>query len=264
MALLDAFKLNGKVAIVTGASRGIGARIATALAEVGADVVMGARSEEAMAEVAAKIRSFGQRAVCVPCDLTDVKPMRDLVDAAMSNFGRIDVVVNNAGGTGPAPFLSETAESFEAAIRFNVTTAFELTRLATPYMLKLEGGSVINIVSVMGQLADRGYSVYGTAKAAMIQLTRLNAADLAPRIRVNAIAPGSIATDALQGVLKNKEIERLMIEGTPLRRLGTVEDIALGAVYLASPASSFVTGKVLAIDGGITFPNLSLSLPDLE
>ncbi len=263
MALLDAFKLNGKVAIVTGASRGIGAGIATALAEMGADVVIGARSEAAMADVAAKIRGFGQRAVCVPCDLTDVKPMQDLVDAAISNFGRIDVVVNNAGGTGPAPFLSETAESFEAAFRFNVTTAFELTRLATPHMLAKDGGSVINIVSVMGQLADRGYSVYGTAKAAMIQLTRLNAADLAPRIRVNAIAPGAIATDALQGVLKNKEIERLMIEGTPLRRLGMVEDIALGAVYLASPASSYVTGKVLAIDGGITFPNLSLSLPDL-
>ena len=146
---------------------------------------------------------------------------------------------------------------------FNVTTAFELTRLAAPRMLERDGGSVINIVSVMGQLADRGYSVYGTAKAAMIQLTRLNAADLAPRIRVNAIAPGAIATDALAGVLKSEELERLMIQGTPLRRLGQVEDIALGAVYLASPASGYVTGKVLAIDGGITFPNLSLNLPDL-
>jgi 7-alpha-hydroxysteroid dehydrogenase len=263
MALLDAFGLNGKVAIVTGASRGIGAGIAAALAECGADVVIGARSEAALAEVAAQIRGFGRRAVAVPCDLTDVRPMQSLVDAAMDTFGRIDIVVNNAGGTGPAPFLSETAESFEAAFRFNVTTAFELTRLAAPHMLERDGGSVVNIVSVMGQLADRGYSVYGTAKAAMIQLTRLNAADLAPRIRVNAIAPGAIATDALAGVLKNEELERLMIQGTPLRRLGRVEDIALGAVYLASPASGYVTGKVLAIDGGITFPNLSLNLPDL-
>ena len=199
MALLDVFRLDGKVAIVTGASRGIGAGIAAALAECGADVVIGARNEATLAEVAAQIRGFGRRAVAVPCDLTDVRPMQDLVAAAMDAFGRIDIVVNNAGGTTPAPFLSETAESFEAAMRFNVTTAFELTRLAAPRMLEREGGSVINIVSVMGHLADRGYSVYGTAKAAMIQLTRLNATDLAPRIRVNAIAPGAIATDALAG-----------------------------------------------------------------
>ncbi len=263
MALLDAFKLNGKVAIVSAASRGIGAGIAEALAECGADVVIGARSEDALAKVAANIRAFGRKAVAVPIDMMDIGGIGKLVDAAMNNFGRIDVVVNNAGGTGPAPFLSETAESFEAAFRFNVTTAFELTRLATPHMLAKDGGSVINIVSVMGQLADRGYSVYGTAKAAMIQLTRLNAADLAPRIRVNAIAPGAIATDSLAGVLKNQELERLMIQGTPMRRLGKVEDIALGAAYLASPASGFVTGKVLAIDGGITFPNLTLNLPDL-
>jgi 7-alpha-hydroxysteroid dehydrogenase len=134
MALLDAFRLDGKVAIVTGASRGIGAGIAAALAECGADVVIGARSEAALAEVAAQIRGFGRRAVAVPCDLTDVRPMQGLVDAAMDTFGRIDIVVNNAGGTGPTPFLSETAESFEAAFRFNVTTAFELTRLAAPRM----------------------------------------------------------------------------------------------------------------------------------
>jgi 7-alpha-hydroxysteroid dehydrogenase len=129
-------------------------------------------------------------------------------------------------------------------------------------MLERGGGSIVNIASVMGLLSDRGYAAYGTAKAAMVQLTRLNAADLAPRIRVNAIAPGAIATEALRGVL-NDDLEQLMIKGTPMRRLGRVEDIALGAAYLASPASSFVTGKVLAIDGGITFPNLSLNLPDL-
>ena len=264
MALLDAFKLNGKVAIVSAASRGIGAGIAEALAECGADVVIGARSEDALAKVAENIRGFGRKAVAVPIDMMEIGSIHKLVDAAMNNFGRIDVVVNNAGGTGPAPFLSETAESFEAAFRFNVTTAFELTRLSVPHMLAKDGGSVINIVSVMGQLADRGYSVYGTAKAAMVQLTRLNAADLAPRIRVNAIAPGAIATDSLAGVLKNEEIKRLMVEGTPMRRLGEVKDIALGAAYLASPASAFVTGKILSIDGGITFPNLSLSLPDLK
>lgn len=263
MALLDAFRLDGKVAIVTAASRGIGAGCATAFAECGADVVIAARTEAALGAVAAQIQALGRRAVVVPCDFTDLGAMRILVDAAMDAFGRIDVVVNNVGGSAPGPFLDETADTFETAFRFNVSTAFELTRLAAPRMLETDGGAVINIASAIGQLSDRGYAVYGTAKAAMIQLTRLNAADLAPRIRVNAVAPGAIATDSLAGVLQNEELERLMVQGTPMRRLGRVDDIALGAVYLASPASAFVTGKVLAIDGGITFPNLSLNLPDL-
>jgi 7-alpha-hydroxysteroid dehydrogenase len=262
MALLDAFRLDGTVAIVTAASRGIGAACASALAECGADVVIAARTEAALDEVAAQIRSVGRRAVTVPCDLNDLSTFGRLVDAAVNELGRLDIVVNNVGGSMPGPFLNETAESFDAAFRFNVTTAFELTRLATPRMLERDGGSVINIASAMGLLADRGYSVYGTAKGAMVHMTKLLAADLAPRIRVNAIAPGSIATTALAGVL-NDELERLMIHATPMRRLGRVEDIALGVVYLASPASSFVTGKVIAIDGGITFPNLSLNLPDL-
>ena len=260
MALLDAFRLDGKVAIVTAASRGIGAACAAALAECGADVVVGARSS--LDEVAARIKGHGRRAVAVPCDLTDLAAMQKLVDAALAEFGRIDVLVNNVGGTGPKPFLSESVENFEAAFRFNVSTAFQLSRLAVPHMLAREGGSIINIASVMGLLADRGYSVYGTAKAAMIQLTRMLAADLAPRIRVNAIAPGSIATDSLSGVLTD-DLKNKMIQATPMKRLGRVEDIAMGCAYLASPASSFVTGKTLAIDGGITFPNLSLGLPDL-
>jgi 7-alpha-hydroxysteroid dehydrogenase len=262
MALMDAFRLDGKVAIVTAASRGIGAACAAAFAECGADVVIAARTVSALDEVAERIRAFGRRAVTVPCDLNDLGVLGTLVDAAMGEFGRLDIVVNNVGGSMPGPFLNETADSFEAAFRFNVTTAFELTRLATPRMLEGEGGSVINIASVMGMLTDRGYSAYGTAKGAMVRMTQLVAADLAPRIRVNAIAPGSIATSALAGIL-NDDLERLMVQATPMRRLGRPEDIALGAVYLASPASSYVTGKVLAIDGGIAFPNLSLGLADL-
>jgi len=262
MAILDAFRLDGKVAIVTGASRGLGAACAAALAECGADVVVAARTTAVLEEVAGRIRSFGRRAVTVTCDLNDLGAYEKLVDTTFAELGRLDIVINNAGGTAPGPFLNETAESFEAAFRFNVTTAFQLTRLAAPRMLEHDGGSIINIASAMGLLSDRGYSAYGTAKGAMIQMTRLIAADLSPRIRVNAIAPGAIATDSLRGVL-NDDLERLMIQGTPMRRLGKVEDIALGAVYLASPASSFVTGKVLSIDGGLTFPNLSLNLPDL-
>ncbi len=261
MALLDAFKLDGKVAIVTGASRGIGAACALALAECGADVVIAARSEAALGEVAGRVRAFGRRAVAVACDLGDLKAYDALIEAAKT-LGGIDIIVNNVGGTGPKPFLKESADSLEAAFHWNVGTAYHLTRLAVPPMLERGGGAVVNITSVMGHLVDRGFSVYGTAKGAMTHMTRLLAADLAPRIRVNAIAPGSIATDALSGVL-TPELESIKVQATPMRRLGRVEDIALGAVYLASDASSFVTGKILAIDGGINFPNLSLGLPDL-
>jgi 7-alpha-hydroxysteroid dehydrogenase len=131
-------------------------------------------------------------------------------------------------------------------------------------MLKVGGGSVINIASAAGRFRDRGFAAYGTAKAALIHLTGNLARDLAPRIRVNAIAPGAIATTALDVVLKNEALEREMVRRTPLRRLGEVEDIAAGALYLASPASSYVTGRVLDIDGGLTASNLDLGLPDLE
>jgi 7-alpha-hydroxysteroid dehydrogenase len=150
----------------------------------------------------------------------------------------------------------------EEAFHFNVSSTFELTRLAVPALLARGGGSVVNISSVMGHLSDRGYAAYGTAKGGVTHLTRLLAADLAPRIRVNAIAPGTVETEAL-GMVLNDELKRSMVAATPMRRLGTVEDIALGVAYLASDASSYVTGKVLAIDGGLTFPSLSLGIPDV-
>jgi 7-alpha-hydroxysteroid dehydrogenase len=123
---------------------------------------------------------------------------------------------------------------------------------------------VINIASAAGRMVERGFIAYGTAKAAMLHLTRNLAADLAPKIRVNAIAPGAIATSALDIVLSNEEITRKMVEGTPLKRLGKVEDIAAGALYLASSASSYMTGRILDIDGGLQGSNLELGLPDLE
>ncbi|HEX5268462.1 MAG TPA: SDR family oxidoreductase [Acidimicrobiales bacterium] len=262
MALLDRFRLDGKVAIVTAASRGIGKASAVALAECGADVVIAARTTADLDAVAGTISEIGRRAALVTCDLSDVANMRLLTETAMTELGGVDIVVNNVGGTMPAPLLDTPTKTIEAAFHFNVATAYELTQCAVPHMLERGSGSIINITSTMGRLSDRGYAAYGTAKGALAHLTRLLAADLAPRIRVNAIAPGSIETDSLASVL-NDELRTLMIAGTPLRRLGTVEDIALGIVYLASEAGSFLTGKVLEIDGGLTFPNLSLRLPDL-
>jgi len=262
MSLLDRFRLDGKVAVVTGASRGIGAACATAMAEVGADVVIAARSKDTLEQVVDTVEGMGRKAVAIACDLDDLSNMQRLVDAAVSDLGGLDIVVNNVGGTMPQPFLDTSLHAFEEALHFNVTTAFQLTKLATPVLLERGGGSVINITSTMGRLTDRGYVAYGTAKGALSHLTHLLAADLAPKIRVNAIAPGAIETDAL-GMVLNDELEQLMVAGTPMRRLGRVEDIALGALYLASDASSYMTGRILDIDGGINFPNLSLGLPDL-
>lgn len=261
--LLDRFSLEGRVALVTGAGRGIGAACAKAFAEAGADVAITARTAEQLESVAAEVSAMGRRAVVFPADNSEVAKLEELVELAMAEYGRIDVVVNNVGGSMPQPLLDTSVRAFEHAFHFNVTTAFALSKAAIPHMLAGDGGSIVNISSAMGRLRDRGFAAYGTAKAALSHLTRLMAADCAPRIRVNAIAVGSVATSALEIVLTDDALTNEMIDGTPLARLGEVEDIAIGVLYLASDASSFVTGKVLEIDGGIEAPNLALNLPDL-
>jgi 7-alpha-hydroxysteroid dehydrogenase len=263
MSLLDRFRLDGKVAVVTGASRGIGAASATALAEAGADLVIAARSADTLAGVTKEIESLGRRAVAVPCDLSDLGNMQALIDAATSELGGVDVVVNNVGGSMPQPFLDTTTKTMEDAFHFNVSTAFELTRLAVPALLERGGGSVINITSVMGHLSDRGFAAYGTAKGAMTHMTHLVAADLAPKIRVNAIAVGSIATSALDIVLQDDGLRTEMESSTPLGRIGDPEEIAATVLFLASAAGGYVTGKVVEVDGGIEQPNLDMGLPDL-
>lgn len=261
--LLDRFSLEGRVALVTGAGRGIGAGCARAFAEAGADVAITARTEEQLETVAAEVRALGRNALVFPADVSDVAKLEELVEAAMAEYGRIDAVVNNVGGSMPQPLLDTSVRAIEHAFHFNVTTAFALSKAAIPHMLAGGGGSIVNISSAMGRLRDRGFVAYGTAKGALSHMTRLMAADCAPRIRVNAIAVGSVATSALEIVLTEDAIRNEMIDKTPLRRLGKVDDIAIGALYLASDASSFVTGKVLEIDGGLEAPNLDMHLPDL-
>ena len=260
---LDQFMLTDRVAIVTGAGRGIGAAVARTFAGAGADVVIASRTKDQLEEVAADVHAAGRRAVVVPCDVSETANLQELVDRGMAELGRIDVLVNNAGGTSPRPFLDTSERMFERAFHFNVTTAFALSKLVVPHMLAGDGGSIVNIGSAIGRLRDRGFVAYGTAKAAMAHMTRLMAADLAPRVRANAIAVGSVATSALETVLENDDIRNEMVEKTPLRRLGRPDDIAFGALWLASPAGSFVTGKVIEIDGGLEAGNLDLHLPDL-
>lgn len=262
--ILDLFRLTGKCAIVTAAGRGIGAAIAEAFAQAGADVVIGARTASQLEEVAKRVEGHGRRAVTVVGDLRHRDGMELLVTRAVEEFGRLDIVVNNAGGSMPGAFLGTSEKAFNQAFHWNVTTAFNLTQLAVPQLLKSGGGSVINIASSAGRFNDRGFAAYGTAKAALVHLTANLAADLSPRIRVNAIAPGAIATSALDVVLQNEALESEMKRRTPLGRLGVTDDIAAGALYLASPASSYVTGRVLDIDGGLRGSNLDMGLPDLE
>ena len=262
MAVLDRFRVDDKVAIVTGASRGIGAACALALAEGGADLVLSARTPETLEEVALQVRARGRRAEVVPADLSDLDNLAPVVEAARAAFGRLDVVVNNVGGTAPRPFANTKTRHLDDALRWNVLTAYELTRAAVPLMLEGGGGSIVNISSAAAHLPERGYLAYGTAKSALDTLTRFLAADLGPRIRVNAIAPGAIETEAL-GMLLNDEIKAGIVARTHVRRLGRAEDIAAALLYLVSDAGSFVSGKVLEVDGGTEMNTVPLGLPDL-
>ena len=261
--VLERFRLDGQIAVISGAGRGIGAAIAEALAEAGADVVIGARSEDQLSETAATVAQHGRRAVRVAGDLSTRDGMATLVEEAQGAFGGIDIVVNNVGGAMPAPFLDTSEAAFDAAMRFNVTSAFNLTQLAIPALRERGGGSVVNITSTAGRFAIRGMAAYGTAKAALIHLTKELAQDLSPSIRVNAVSPGAIATSALDIVLETPELHEAMVAGTPLGRLGDPADIAAAVLYLVSPAASYVTGEVLSVSGGIQGSNLDLGIPDL-
>jgi len=256
--ILDRFRLTDRAAIVTGAGRGIGAATAVALAEAGADVVITARTETQLQEVAARIEGAGRRVVVIPADLNDLDVMAQLVEAATSTFGRLDVVVNNHGGWMPRPLLDVSPGHLERAFRYNVASAHALVRAAVPAMLEGDGGAVVNISSMAGRVAPRGFIAYGTAKAALSHYTRLAAAELAPRIRVNAIATGTIATSAVEVVVQDEAMLAFIEETALVGRIGQPEDIAAAVLYLASPAGDFVTGKVFEVDGGAERPQVDL------
>ena len=260
VSILDRFAIEGQVAIVTGAGRGLGAATAVALAEAGADVVISARTADQLDQVAAQIQAAGRKAVVVPADLSDLDAVAGLAQTAYDELGRIDTVVNNVGGTFPRGFLDTSPRFLTEAFSFNVATAHALTRAAVPLMLKSPDGqqSVVTISSMMGRTADRGFVAYGTAKAALAHWTRMAAQDLAPRIRVNGIYVGSIMTSALEFVAGQPEMMNQLETKTPLGRVGEPEDIAAGVLYLASKAGQYVTGKLIEIDGGIQQPTLDL------
>jgi NAD(P)-dependent dehydrogenase (short-subunit alcohol dehydrogenase family) len=249
-SLLD---LTGKVAIVTGASRGIGAAIAGAFAAAGARLVLASRKTEGLEPVADQIRGSGGEAIAVACHTGRAADVEALVAQAREAYGGVDILVNNAA-TSPhfGPLLEASEPQWDKTYEVNVKGYVHAIRACVPLMRERGGGRVINVASVAGMIPHSGLGVYGVTKAAVIMLTKTLAAELAPDIRVNAIAPGLIETKFSEVLWSTPELQEKALHAIPLHRIGQTDDLVGAALYLASDASGFTTGSVMIVDGGQT------------
>lgn len=249
----ESFRLDGKVAMVTASARGIGRACALALADAGADVILGLRTRESGAEVAEKIESMGRRALCVQMDVSQMEEIRSAVDEAVSHFGRIDILVNNAGIGAPAPAEEVLEKDFDDTLAVNLKGTFFTAQAVGKVMIRQKGGRIINIGSQAGFIALPTESVYCMTKAAVSHLTKCLALEWAEHnIIVNAVAPTFIETDGTKKWLDDENFRASVRRRIPLGRVGTVDEVAQPVVFLASGASSLVTGATLMIDGGWT------------
>ena len=243
--------LSGKSAVVTGGSRGIGRAIVTRLAEQGADVCFSFRRDQAAAdEVAAAITALGRHALPVQADVTDPAAAEALIKAATCEFAKIDILVNNAGITRDDLIMRMSTEAWREVLETNLFGAFYTLKAVTRPMLKARGGRIINITSVSGQAGQTGQANYSAAKAGLIGLTKASARELASRgITVNAVAPGFVLTELTKDL--PPELQAQITDRTPLGRFGTPEDISAAVCFLASDEAAYITGQVLAVDGGL-------------
>ena len=244
-------QIEGKVAFVTGASRGIGRAIALTLAEAGADVAVNYAGNAAAAEeVAAEIRKMGRRALILQGDVSQTEAAASMLDAVVAEFGRCDILVNNAGITRDGLLMRMKEEDWDAVLNTNLKGVFNCTKAALKYMMKQRSGKIVNIASVVGIMGNAGQANYAAAKAGCIGFTKSVAKEVASRgITVNAVAPGLIATD-MTSVLPDKVIEE-MAAGIPLKRAGQPLDVAKAVLFLVSDDAAYITGQTLNVDGGM-------------
>jgi 7-alpha-hydroxysteroid dehydrogenase len=260
---LSSLRLDGQVAIVTGAGRGVGRGIATVLAEAGATIVCSARTKTEIDETVGLIEKAGGKAIALTADVMKEADLVKLAEDTMARFGHIDILINNAGGNEFRPFLEISEEEFKFHFDWNTTSAFLLSQAVTPYMVKAGRGAIVNVSSGAARIGIRGMLAYGVAKAGTEQLTRGLAQELAPKIRVNCVALGAVLTPALQNMYDMQpEFREKLHALTPLRTHGTPEDVGAAVLWLCSKGC-YATGSIVQIDGGLQDTNLPFRLPDL-
>jgi 3-oxoacyl-[acyl-carrier protein] reductase len=242
--------LSGRVALITGASQGIGRACALVLAEAGADVVVGSRNVEKLQTVAQEIASLGRKALVLSLDVSKPESVKAAVTGALQSLGKIDILVNNAGISKDSLVMRMKPEAWEAVIRTNLDGAFHCIHAVLPSMVRQRYGRIINISSVVAQAGNRGQANYIAAKAGLLGLTKAVAAEVASRnITVNAVAPGFIATTMTAGLPES--VQQKILSLVPLGRMGTDRDVAFGVRFLASDEAAYITGHVLNINGGM-------------